>query len=159
VLDAAELPVLLYHIPQVTGVAISDEIIDALIDHPRFSGVKDSSGDAAELERFVDRLGGRAYMAGHDRLMSASVARGGGSITAVASVAPKLVSSAQRDPKRQPDLDTVRGLLESYGLGPAVKALLRHKGIGAYRTRPPLVGLDPADASRLVREFDDLVGL
>lgn len=158
VLDAAELPVLLYHIPQVTGVPISEELIDALLDHPRFSGVKDSSGDAAELERFIDRIGDRAYMVGNDRLVSASVARGGGSITAVASVAPELVAATQRDPSRQPDLDAVRGLLESFGLGPAVKAVLRHKGIGAYRTRPPLVGLDPAAASRLVREFDDLVG-
>lgn len=158
VLDASELPVLLYHIPQVTGVPISDEIIDALLDHPRFSGVKDSSGDAAELGRFVDRIGDRAYMVGTDRLVSASVARGGGSITAVASVAPELVSATQRDPGRQPELDAVRGLLESYGLGPAVKEILRARGVGAYRTRPPLVGLDPAAASRLVREFDDLVG-
>jgi len=159
VLEAAELPVLLYHIPQVTGVPISDEIIGALIDHPRFSGVKDSSGDAAELDRFIGRIGDRAYLVGTDRLVSASVARGGGSITAVASVVPELVSATRQDPGRQPELDAVRGLLESYGLGPAVKEILRARGVGAYRTRPPLVGLDPAAASRLVREFDDLVGL
>jgi 4-hydroxy-tetrahydrodipicolinate synthase len=157
VLDASELPVLLYHIPQVTGVPISDEVIDALLDHPRFSGVKDSSGDAAELARFVDRIGDRSYMVGNDRLVSASVARGGGSITAVASVAPELVTAAHRDPNRQSDLDAVRELLESYGLGPAIKAVLRHKGIGAYRTRPPLLDLDRESEVRLIREFDDEV--
>ena len=94
---------------------------------------------------------------GNDRLLSASVARGGGSITAVASVAPELVAAAQRDPQRQPDLDAVRELLESYGLGPAVKAVLRHKGIGAYRTRPPLLDLDRESEVRLIREFDDEV--
>lgn len=158
VLDAAELPVLLYHIPQVTGVPISDEIIDALLDHPRFSGVKDSSGDPAELGRFLDRIGDRAYMVGTDRLVSASVARGGGSITAVASVAPELVSATQRDPSRQPELDAVRGLLESYGLGPAVKEILRARGVGAYRTRPPLLALDPDRCARLLDEFNALVG-
>ena len=55
------------------------------------------------------------------------------------------------------DLDAVRELLESYGLGPAVKAVLRHKGIGAYRTRPPLLDLDRESEVRLIREFDDEV--
>jgi 4-hydroxy-tetrahydrodipicolinate synthase len=156
-LEAAELPVLLYHIPQVTGVPISDEILDSVLDHPRFGGVKDSSGDEKELERFRSRLADRSYMVGHDRLVTrARMAGGYGSITASASVVPNLVASTQRDADRQPELDRVRSLLESYGLGPAVKAVLRHKDIGAYRSRPPLLDLDPDSEKRLIQEFDDL---
>lgn len=157
VLDHAELPVLLYHIPQVTGIAISDEILDAVGDHPRFGGVKDSSGDVNEIERFTARLGDHSYMVGHDRLIStAREAGGGGSITASASVVPALVSAAGKDAQRQPELDAVRSLLERHGLGPAVKAILRHMGFGPYRTRPPLLGLDDATANRLIDEFDAL---
>jgi len=158
VLDAAEIPVLLYHIPQVTGIAISDEILDAVEDHPRFGGVKDSSGAEDDLHRFTSRLEGRAYLVGHDRLLSAALAAGGsGSITAVASVAPALVVAVGADPARQPELDRVRSLLEGHGLGPAVKAVLRAGGIGDYRARPPLLGLDDDDAARLAAEFEALI--
>jgi len=157
-LETSELPVLLYHIPQVTGVPISDEILDGVIDHPRFAGVKDSSGDEQELERFCSRLMDQSYMVGHDRLVTrARMAGGSGSITASASVVPGLVAATQRDADRQPELDRVRSLLESHGLGPAVKAVLRHKGIGAYRSRPPLVDLDPDSERSLIREFEAIV--
>jgi len=158
VLEAAELPVLLYHIPRVTGIEISNAILDGIADHPRFGGVKDSSGSEDELERFTSRLGDRSYMVGHDRFLSKAIASGGsGSITAAASVVPALVAATQKDGQRQPELDAVRALLESYGLGPAVKAILRHKGFGAYRTRPPLLDLDEDSVGRLIEEFDALV--
>lgn len=108
VLDCAEIPVLLYHIPQVTGIEISDAILDAILDHPRFGGVKDSSGKLDEIDRFTARLGERSYMVGNDQLLSAARAAGGsGSITASASVVPSLVAATQRDSERQPDLDAV----------------------------------------------------
>ena len=158
VLDAAELPVLLYHIPQVTGIPISDALLDAVADHPRFGGVKDSSGSREELARFTCRLHDRSVMVGHDSLVTLALASGGaGSITAAASVVPELVVATQRDPARQPELDAVRALLERFGLGPAVKAILRHRGVGAYRTRPPLVGLDEDAAGRLIQELDGLL--
>ncbi len=158
ILETAELPVLLYHIPDVTGVPISDEILDGVFDHPRFGGVKDSSGDEQELQRFLSRLGDKSYMVGHDRLVTrAQMAGGNGSITASASVVPGLVVATRRDADRQPELDRVRSLLESHGLGPAVKAVLHHKEIGAYRSRPPLLGLDSASEQALIREFEALL--
>lgn len=158
VLESAELPVLLYHIPQVTGIPISEDILDAVGEHPRFGGVKDSSGSEDELRRFVDRLGDRSYMVGHDRLLSRTRSAGGsGSITAAASVVPALVAATQCDTARQGELDKVRALLERYGLGPAVKAILRDSGFGPYRTRPPLLELDEDSAIQLNREFDALV--
>lgn len=157
VLDAAEIPVLLYHIPQVTGIAISDEILDAVQEHPQFGGVKDSSGVEADLDRFTGRLDDHAYMVGHDRLLSAALKAGGsGSITAAASVTPALVVAVGEDASRQPELDAVRSLLERDGLGPAVKVVLRSKGVGAYRTRPPLLDLDDAVVAKLVADFNEL---
>jgi 4-hydroxy-tetrahydrodipicolinate synthase len=159
VLDAAEIPVLLYHIPQVTGIGIDNAILDAVIDHRRFGGVKDSSGKPDEIDRFTARLGDRSYLVGNDRLLSAARAAGGsGSITASASVVPDLVAATLVDAGRQPELDAVRNLLEKYGLGPAVKAILRQKGFGDYRTRPPLLDLDDDSADRLIEEFNALAG-
>ena len=143
VLDGSSVPVLLYHIPQVTGVPIAEEILDRLEGHERLAGVKDSSDDLDELARLCGRFRDRAYLVGSDRLMTACMAAGGrGSITAAASVAPGLVGAVQRGDADQSRLDEMRALLEEYGLGPSVKAILRRGGLGEYATRPPLLGLD-----------------
>jgi 4-hydroxy-tetrahydrodipicolinate synthase len=157
VLDASDLPVLLYHIPQTTGVPLGDKLLDGLEGHPRLAGVKDSSGHVEELERLLPRFASRSYLTGHDRLLSVSLSRGGaGSITAGASVVPALVAGVHRDPTLQPRLDAVRAVLERHGLVPAAKAILRHHGFGEYRCRPPLVDLGPEAETRLMREIEEL---
>jgi len=156
VLDAAELPVLAYHIPQLTGVPVDDELLDLINGHRRFAGVKDSTGDPAELRRLVGRCIGCSYLVGSDRLVHAAREAGGsGSITAAASVVPGLVVEAGRSSQGQEALSTVRGLLEEFGLQAAVKAILRHRGFGHYGSRPPLIGLedDPVRSGELVRRF------
>ena len=158
VLDRSELPVLLYHIPQINGVAITDELLDLVGDHPNLAGVKDSSESTDELTRLAVRFSDRAYMVGTDRLVTAALAAGGtGSISAAASVAPALVAAVQRGTSEQSELDRIRELLEAYGLGPAVKAILRRAGFGAYATRPPLVGLDPEREEALWEAYCALV--
>ena len=142
ILDRARLPVLLYHIPQVTGVPISDELLDRIGEHPSLAGVKDSTGDPNELARLTNRFSSGTYMVGSDRLVTSCVNAGGvGSISAAASVAPALVCAVQRGDEPQERLDAVRGLLESYGLGPSVKEILRRRGFGDFTTLPPLVAL------------------
>jgi 4-hydroxy-tetrahydrodipicolinate synthase len=157
VLERASLPVLLYHIPQVTGVAISDEVLDLLGGHESLNGVKDSTGDPDELLRLTQRFAAGCYLVGNDRLVTACVEAGGsGSISAAASVAPALVCAVQRGEARQSDLDRVRSLLEEYGLGPSVKYLLRRFGFGDFSTRPPLVGLDDARGPALWDAYCEL---
>jgi 4-hydroxy-tetrahydrodipicolinate synthase len=158
VLDASRLPVLLYHIPQATGVPVSDELLEPLEGHPCLAGVKDSSGDPADMARLVSRFATRSYLTGNDRLLSQSLSRGGaGSITATANVAPSLVAAVSRDASLQARLDAVRSVLERHGLLPAAKAILRRRGFGAYRCRPPLVDLEPEAEEQLLREAGGLL--
>jgi 4-hydroxy-tetrahydrodipicolinate synthase len=158
VLDRSALPVLLYHIPQVTGVPISDELLDCIGGHGHLVGVKDSSGDPGELRRFTGRFRDGCYLVGNDRLVTECVAEGGtGSITAAASVAPALVGGVQRGEGDQGDLDRVRGLLEEHGLGPSVKAILRRCGLGDFATRPPLLGLDADRETTLWDRYCELI--
>jgi len=154
ILERSSLPVLLYHIPQVTGVPISDEVLDLIGDHRNLIGVKDSTGDPEELRRLTGRFEDGCYLVGNDRLVTACVEAGGdGSISAAASVAPALVSAVQRGEAAQSDLIRVRALLEEYGLGPSVKSLLRRFGFGDFATRPPLVSLDDDRAPSLWDAF------
>lgn len=155
VLDASRLPVLLYHIPQVTGIAISEELLAAIGQHAGLRGVKDSSGDEAELARLAARFAGGSYLVGNDKLIAATLAAGGrGSITACASVIPDLVKSIERKPDNQVKLNSVRNLLEKFGLMPAVKAILRRKKFGHYGTRPPMTGLPDEQARQMFAMLD-----
>lgn len=155
VLDQSKLPVLLYHIPQLTGVAISDELLAAIGPHSNLAGVKDSTGDENELARLSKHFAGIAYMVGSDKLVAACYAAGGmGSITAAASVVPDLVAAIKARPDQQGKLNSVRGLLEKFGLGGAVKAILRKKGFGAYGARPPLMNLEAAQEQQLFAMLD-----
>jgi len=157
ILDRSSLPVLLYHIPQVTGVPISDELLDLIGHHDRLAGVKDSSGDRAELVRLTDRFSDGAYFVGNDHLVRPCIEGGGrGTITAAASVAPALVRAVQMGEAEQGALDEVRNLLEEYGLGPSVKAILKRNGIGEFATRPPLRELEPGRADELCIRFNRL---
>ena len=158
ILERSSLLVLLYHIPQVTGVAISNEVLDLLGGHEDLIGVKDSTGDPDELRRLTDRFADGCSLVGNDRLVTACVEAGGsGSISAAASVAPALVCAVQRGEAELADLDRVRALLEEYGLGPSVKNLLRRFGFGEFATRPPLVGLDDARAPILWDAYCELI--
>ena len=149
-LDHAALPVLLYHIPQVTGIGISDELLDAIGVHERLIGIKDSTGDEHEMARLIPRFRNGSYLVGHDKLIAKCLAEGGkGSISACASVVPDLVARIRSKPDQQAKLNSVRGMLEKFGLMPAVKAILRKKGFGEYTTRPPMVGLEDAKAEQL----------
>jgi len=157
-LDDSPLPVLLYHIPQVSGVPISDELLDLIGEHPRLAGVKDSSESEAERARLGPRFADRAYFVGTDRFVDANRRGGGaGSISAAASVAPALVAGVGRGSGEQEQLDRVRAVLESHGLGQAVKTILRRCGLGEYATRPPMTGLDPAREGGLWEAYCALV--
>ncbi|MDC1142253.1 dihydrodipicolinate synthase family protein [Planctomycetota bacterium] len=151
VLDASPLPVFLYHIPQFTGVNLSDDFLTDLCEHPNFAGLKDSTGDTTEMTRLLKHCKGRSYLVGNDKLIAASYAAGGqGSISAAASVVPDLVASVGSDHDQQTKLTSLRGILDKFGLGPSVKAILQQKGFGEYATRPPLEPLEDAQADQLI---------
>jgi 4-hydroxy-tetrahydrodipicolinate synthase len=157
ILDSSPLPVLLYHIPQVTGVPISDDLLEAIGPHERLAGVKDSSADPSELDRLSSHFASGSYLVGTDRLVTACLSVGGkGSISAAASVTPALVCEVHRGEAPQEDLDLVRGFLEDWGLGPSVKTILKRTGFGEYRTRPPLLDPTPEQEQQLWNGFEAL---
>lgn len=152
--------VLLYHIPQITGVPISDGVLEMLLKSHKevVYGVKDSTGDPAQLAHFRAVYPGLAYFAGNDhRVAEACAAGGAGSITAVANVFPDLVAAAQQaawanDDWRTPQdrLSAARTLIESYPLQPATKAALAEvAGLPETAVRPPQVELSPQQRADL----------
>ena len=50
--DATDIPVLIYNVPKFTHLNISVQAVGALSRHPGIAGMKDSSGDLAQLGAF-----------------------------------------------------------------------------------------------------------
>lgn len=53
VADASTLPVLLYSVPQFTGVALESELVARLAEHPNIIGMKDSSGNVQRAGEII----------------------------------------------------------------------------------------------------------
>ncbi len=163
--DAAVPPggrVLLYHIPQTTGVPISDGVLDALLaSHDEIIyGLKDSTGDPAQLAHFRTAYPQLAYYAGNDHRVGEGCAAGGaGSITAGANVFPDLVKAVQEAAWRSAAADTAdaqatlseaRRLLDSFPLQPATKAALTEvAGLPETAVRPPQIELTAEQRAEL----------
>lgn len=163
-IDAAVPPggrVLLYHIPQTTGVPISDGILEALhASHcEALYGIKDSTGDPAQGTHLRAAFPWLVYLVGNDHLVGAACRDGGaGSITACANVFPDLAGAVQRAAwgggdveAAQATLTEARTLLESYPLQPATKAALSEVAdLPPTAVRPPQVELTPEQRASLL---------
>ena len=151
---------LLYHIPQTTGVPISDALLELLLASHRevVYGLKDSTGDSAQLAHFRSVYPQLAYFAGNDHRVAEGCAAGGaGSITAGANVFPDRAAAAQQAgwsgdgaSKAQARLSAARNALDMFPLQPATKAALAElAGLPETAVRPPQVELTVAQRAQL----------
>jgi 4-hydroxy-tetrahydrodipicolinate synthase len=151
----ARLRMVLYHIPQVSGVAIAEPIIRRLVgDYPALiAGVKDSEGDLQHSLRLLSAFPQLAVFVGFEPHLPATLAAGGaGTICGIANLYPRLIRrlyDGAAEPDGRAALRTVErfiAALEGYPLFAAFKALLAElSGDGAWNAlRPPLVPLEPS---------------
>jgi len=85
-----DLPIILYNIPQATGLSLPWQMVEDLAQIPNIVGVKDSSGQLsfilAVLEKVRDKIN---VLCGHDEVVVAALAAGcSGAILASANVMP-----------------------------------------------------------------------
>lgn len=163
--DDARLRVVLYHIPQVSGVALSHTVIDALRQqYPQtIIGIKDSGCQRAASLGFA-----RSFMpplqvwVGNEPDLQAMAALGSvGAVSGVANVLPRLLQRlvAQYDgPDVARDLQRVQefiAILGGYGMTAAFKGIMAliTDAPGWRRVRPPLVALDDAELARLETQW------
>jgi 4-hydroxy-tetrahydrodipicolinate synthase len=158
--------VLGYHIPGVTGVPLSMDLLARLRDcYPNhFAGLKDSSGSldsALQLgERFGDEL---LILVGNDRLFTpALAAKASGCITAMANLCSPTLRrvwdahlNGTPNPEAQDKLTLGRAVMDKYPPAPpAIKALLsRWHNFPRWTVRPPLLDIPAEVESRLQEEM------
>jgi len=165
--DGSPVPVLLYNMPQATGVTLSPAIVQELSAHPNIAGIKESSGDVA----VVGDLVGRApkdfpIVVGAAPSLYASLMVGAtGGIVAIANVVPELVVrlyDLARAGKHDEALALQRALVPlaaavttGYGV-PGLKAAMALAGYRPGQPRRPLAPLEDDDRRRVRALFETL---
>ncbi len=152
---------ILYHIPQVIGVALPVSVVRQLkTAFPDLVyGVKDSSGSFENTKKLL-QLPGLEILVGDERLLADGVRLGAsGTISGVANIFPGQLSQVIAKRVRNPQINHLVDVVVSMPVTPAVKALVAYKyGAPDWRKPiPPLVALRDEDYATLATAFD-LVG-
>lgn len=96
VAEASELPVTMYNFPAMVKTPIAPETVAKLAAHPNIVGIKDSSGDYMNLQRYIDVTAGAdfAVMVGNPALGLAGYLHGAkGGIFAGGSLVPQVCTA------------------------------------------------------------------
>ncbi|WP_407115407.1 dihydrodipicolinate synthase family protein [Bradyrhizobium sp. LMG 9283] len=151
----------LYHIPQVSGVAIPTTVVASL--RQRYgkivAGLKDSSGDFKQFQAFRNAAPELAITVGNEADITRAIAAGGaGTICGMANVVPELVrgmlDGKDVEARMQAAIDVV---VKTPSLVATLKAILAAQSgdTGWLRVRPPLRAL--SDGTAFKRKLDALI--
>jgi 4-hydroxy-tetrahydrodipicolinate synthase len=161
-LGPAARNIILYHIPSVTSVEVSVDLVQRLkTAFPGvIAGVKDSSCDFPTTQRLLEAHGELAILVGDERLLGRAVRIGAqGTICGVANLVPHLLRPIVYEGAESPAVNRLVDAICALPVLPAVKALAGHihadPGYGPMR--PPLVALGEADRKRLFAAYEAIM--
>lgn len=149
VMDRSPSPVLVYNYPQRAGVRLEAALIARLADHPRFAGLKDSSGEIENISTYAEAAKGKALFVGDETLLADALTAGwSGTISGASNCLARWFAAVIDE--WEPDQESARTKLKL--IAPALKALraipqpMGHKAILRER------GILPSSAVRLPLE-------
>jgi 4-hydroxy-2-oxoglutarate aldolase len=139
VADASPAPVVIYSIPQNTGVTLAPETIARLSRHENIVGLKESSGDVvAFVEMLRVAAGDFAMLTGHASALHAALSSGArGAILAVGCCAPRFTVALTRAFELG---DHTRARAMQAKLIPLARAVTTRFGIGGLKCALDLAG-------------------
>jgi 4-hydroxy-2-oxoglutarate aldolase len=153
VADRSRLPILVYNIPQNTGISLEPQLIVDLGSHANIAGLKESSGSLAFLGEVIREVPANFhYFLGSGHVVYPGLEMGAcGAILAVANAAPEmsagifsLFQSGKKDEARRLQLDLIplnKALMEVYGIA-GLKYAQDLRGFYGGQARPPLLPVD-----------------
>lgn len=166
VADAVDLPIILYDVPARTGMTITADTVAELSKHSNIVGLKDATGDMANLTRMLTKVqNGFAFYGGNDDIALPFYGAGGhGLISVVANVLPKehqiLYELAQTNHKKAVTLNNALFPFSDIigeDLNPlSIKAVTSHLGFGDYELRLPLYPLANERVKEIVAVFEQV---
>ncbi len=139
VADASSIPIILYSMPDLTGIKIEPETAARLSEHQNIIGMKDSSNDVAKFRETVN-IGRKdfAMMIGNGTVFNEALQAGArGGILAVGCVVPELCLEIYRAVQIN-DFDRASALQEK--LTPLARAVTKTYGIGGLKAAMEMAG-------------------
>lgn len=158
----------LYHIPQVTGVPISFDLLENLlaVDSERVAGIKDSSGNIHHGRELCREFPDLRVFVGDDKLLHEGlkagavgcITAGGNVLAALGAAVYKAYHDGQDATPYQVQLTAARSVLDGFTpFPPSVKSLLAARyGSDGWDVRPPLTALPEADLVALLEALSKL---
>lgn len=169
VADQSKIPILLYNLPQCTGLDLAADAVAELSHHPNIAGIKDSSGDIGKMVRMVREVKpGFAVLTGNGATIAPALAVGAsGAILAIANPVPyACISIWEAHRTREPEaaLDW-QGRIEKpsriaggkYGI-PGIKHAMDLMGYYGGPPRLPFAPPSPQAKKEIEEAFADLRG-
>jgi 4-hydroxy-2-oxoglutarate aldolase len=137
--DASPIPIILYSMPDLTGIKIEPETAAHLSEHQNIIGMKDSSNDVVKFQEAVSHVRKDfAMMIGNGTIFHEALQAGAsGGILAVGCVVPDLCLEIYRA-TRAGDLDRASALQEK--LTPLARAVTKTYGIGGLKAAMEIAG-------------------
>lgn len=166
--DAVDIPVLVYNIPDMSGVSFNMVDFERLLAHPNIACVKHTSFDLFILERLVATFPEKTFFIGHDEVFLSAWATGaragiGTSINLMPEKFKRVVQLYDEGKMAealtvQDEINRVVAALCEVGVWQGTKALLRMQGIDCGECRKPFRPLTPEQLAKL-REVGIEVGI
>jgi dihydrodipicolinate synthase/N-acetylneuraminate lyase len=166
-LDAVSIPVFVYNNPKTTGVAISADFLNRLVQMG-ISGVKDSSFDILVFYAYLRTVTKEGFIPimGTEALILPAVAMGAhGSVSGLANAFPEVVVELFNEVKQgnmekarslQTRVSAMREAMHFAPTVPMIQAALRKRGINAGYPRLPFVLPDETLLNKAIVEFKRL---
>ncbi|WP_312583267.1 dihydrodipicolinate synthase family protein [Atlantibacter hermannii] len=159
VLDAISIPVILYNIPQFTGVELDSLTAEALLGDEQVLGVKHTSHNLYSLERMIARYPDKVFFNGFDEIFLSSLAAGAtATVGTTVNLQPELFL-ALRTVFRQGDIPKAQRLqqqinevvenLVARGVFQSAKYLAGKGVVDTGPTREPFVALTATQREEL----------
>jgi len=139
VAESSQIGILIYNVPQFTGINLEPEVVAKLSHHPNIIGIKDSSGNIGQLSEIIhlSKKGFAVFVGSAPVFFPALCVGAVGGILAVAQVVPQGCIKIQ-DLFNKGKMDEARALQSQ--LTPLAKAVTTKYGIGGLKMAMDLVG-------------------
>lgn len=163
-MDAVDMPVILYNVPKFTGYSVSPNVVAKVADEcSNLVAMKDSGNNPGNMADVISLCGDKinALSGAADMILPTLMLGGKGAIVAIGNVAPRTcvnivdaynasdVKAAGENQLRASFVNKV--VVRDYPQIPAIKAAIIQMGLPAGHPRKPLTAL-PNDTARKIKE-------
>lgn len=148
--DNVNVPIILYNIPKNTGINFSAKAVSTLASHQNIIGIKDSSGDLANLTSYIEATKTNQFsvLSGSDSLILSALEVGAtGAVAATSNVLTKidvaiyenwLAGDLAGAEKMQGSIEEFRRILKFGTIPSVLKAAIMAEGVDVGPARLPV---------------------